>query len=550
MNHQLPAVLVPLLALLGGVAHAQGPGAAHGQSPVTSCTARGIGSAVLQADGPAPRITDVSTGSRGGVSYCLVKVLVPKSIHIWVGLPMNGAWNGRWESVGGGVYMGAVTAPVAAVQAGYAAAATDTGHTGGRPGLPIPFLDGSFGMLEPGEPNTALQRDFAYRSEHLMAVVGKQLVRAFYGTPPKYSYWNGCSTGGRQGLRMAQDYPNDYDGILAGAPAIHWDRFQAAMLWYPMVALRVNGGPVGGGNPRVLAAKYRLATASAIAACDALDGVKDGVLTDPRRCDYLASRDPTITRASCTASDPHCLTVTEAAVIDSSWQGPIACPNGARDCAVPEVASRDLKGNGPMRLWYGQQRGADLTALGGVAPFPVAIEQARYWVYFDPNWDWHQLNYDNFLAFFRDTVARVGPMMASDNPDLRRFERHGGKLVLWHGWADQLINPQGTIDYYDRVVKRMGGLARTQQFARLFMAPGVGHCTGGNGPQPQDIFQAVVDWVERGTVPETILASKPVEGGIQTRPLCPYPAEARWNGRGSSNDAANFSCVMPKKHAG
>ncbi len=530
---------VSVLALCGEFAHAQ--------SPVIRCDAQGIGSARLTADGVTPRITSVSEGSQGTVSYCLVKVLVPAAIHIWVGLPMNGAWNGRWESVGGGVYVGSVSVPAQAIQAGYAAAATDTGHTGGRPGVPIPPLDGRFGMLEPGTPNTALQRDFAYRSEHLMAVIGKQLVRAFYGRSPQYSYWNGCSTGGRQGLRMAEDYPEDYNGILAGAPAIHWDRFQAAMLWYPMVALRDNGGPIGGGNIRILVAKYRLATARAIEACDALDGVRDGVIDDPRRCHYLAAQDSQITRASCTAADSKCLTPSEADVIDKSWEGPVACPRGGTSCKVPELASRNLSGNGPLRLWYGQQRGADLTALGAIGPFPVAVEQARFWVYFDPNWDWHQLNYANFPGFFRATVQRVGPMMASDNPDLDAFRRHGGKLVLWHGWADQLINPQGTIDYYDRVVRRMGGLARTEQFARLFMAPGVQHCGRGDGPQPQRLFESVVDWVEKGVAPRTILASKPIPGGTRTRPLCPYPAEARWNGTGSSDDAANFSCVIPER---
>lgn len=535
----LRVLLLPLLALLGSVAHAQ--------NAVSRCDAQGIGSAHLSADGVTPQITSVSTGTQGGVSYCLVKVLVPQAIHIWVGLPMNGAWNGRWESVGGGVFVGSVSVPAQAIAAGYAAAATDTGHTGGRPGVPIPPLDGSFGMLKPGTPNTTLQKDFAYRSEHLMAVIGKQLVQAFYGKPPQFSYWNGCSTGGRQGLRMVQDYPKDYDGVLAGAPAIHWDRFQAAMMWYSMVALRDNGGPIGGGNVRMLMAKDRLATGRAIEACDKLDGVRDGVIDDPRRCHYLAAKDTQITRASCTAEDPTCLTPREADVIDKSWLGPVVCPDGGTNCKVPEVASRNLDGKGPMRLWYGQQRGTNLAALGGIAPFPAALEQAKFWVYFDPNWDWHQLDYDNFLAFFRATVERVGPMMASDNPDLSAFRRRGGKLVLWHGWADQLINPQGTIDYYDRVVQQMGGLERTQQFARLFMAPGVQHCGGGDGPQPQQAFEAVVDWVEKGVAPQTILASKPIQGGTRTRPLCPYPAEARWSGAGSSDEAANFSCVMPKR---
>jgi hypothetical protein len=400
-------------------------------------------------------------------------------------------------------------------------------------------------MKSPGVANKDLWVDFAYRSEHLMAVIGKQLVQAFYSQPPKYSYWNGCSTGGRQGLRMAQDYPDDYDGILAGAPAIHWDRFQAGHAWYPLVQLRDNGGPIGGGAPDVLAAKEKLATARAVAACDVQDGVSDGVLDDPRSCKYRASEDRSITKADCRASDGTCLTPTEASVIDKMWQGPAACADGAAAgaCSVPDAASRDLDAPGNQRLWYGNTRGTDLTALGGAAPFVVAIEQPRYWVYFDPSWDWKTLDYASYPGFFKDTVEKVGPLMATDNPNLAAFRDSGGKLVLWHGWSDQLIVPTGTVDYYERVAREQGGIERTKEFARLFMAPGVAHCAGGDGPQPQDAFKAVVDWVESGKAPDTILASKPIAGGTRTRPLCAYPAQARWNGRGSTDDAANFVCV-------
>jgi hypothetical protein len=524
-------------------------GAAVAQSPVTSCDTAGIGSARLFADGPSVTIESVETAIAGAgptaMSYCLVKVLVPKAIHIWVGLPLDGRWNGRWQSVGGGGYVGSNSPPVGAVLGGYAGATTDTGHTGGRSDLPVPLLDGSFGMLSPGVPDIPLQVDFAYRSEHLMAVVGKQLVRAFYGRPPSYSYWNGCSTGGRQGLRMAQDFPSDYDGILAGAPAIHWDRFQAGQIWYQMVQFRDNGGPIGGGNPGTLIAKQSLATGKAVAACDALDGVTDGVLTDPRKCNYNVSDDASVTHAMCTASDPTCLTPPEASAIDKMWSGPVACGNPHRDgnCRVSEHATRFLFSFGNKRLWYPNTRGTDLAALGGVAPFPIATEQPKFWVYFDPAWDWHTLDYDNYLKFFRDSVAKVGPLMASDDPNLSRFKARGGKLIMWHGFSDQLIVPAGTIDYYNAVSRRSGGPVRTQIFARLFMAPGVGHCAGGPGPQPQGLFEAVVDWVEKGKAPERILATR-TSGGVvtQSRPLCPYPGFARWTGTGSTDDAANFVC--------
>jgi len=531
---------------------------AFAQAQKTTCDAAGIGSMTLVADGPTVTIQSAAPATAGSganaVPYCLVKVLVPNApgatiqegVHIWVGLPMDGHWNGRWQSLGGGGYAGSVSAPTSAVQTGYAGATTDTGHSGGS---------GTFGCVNncagndaqnPGSPDIGRQEDFANRSEHLMAVLGKQLVNAFYGQAPVYSYWNGCSTGGRQGLRMAQDYPGDYDGILAGAPAIHWDRFQAGQIWYQVVQLNDNGGPIGGGAAAILNAKESLATNHAVAACDAQDGVVDGVLTDPRTCEYSAVADTSITKSTCTASDPTCLMPTEALAIDDMWKGPVSCSNGhaGASCPVPDFATRNLNGKGNKRLWYPDERGTALNGLGGANPFAIAVAQPQYWVYFDPTWDWRTLTFDNYLQFFSDTVKMVGPLMASDNPDLSAFRDRGGKLVMWHGFADQLIVPEGSIDYYDAVTQALGGgYKRTQQFARLFMAPGVGHCGGGNGPQPQAIFDAVVNWVEKNQAPEQVIAAKSISGGgTQTRPLCPYPTFAHYTGSGSTDDAASFVC--------
>jgi hypothetical protein len=376
-------------------------------------------------------------------------------------------------------------------------------------------------MLTPvpnGAPDTQLQTDFAYRSEHLMAVIGKQLAQAYYGQQPVYSYWNGCSTGGRQGMRMAQDFPHDYNGILAGAPAFHWDRFQAYQIWPQVAMFRDTGGAIS-------TAKQNLATNAAVAACDAIDGVVDSVLTDPRKCTYNPALDPTITSASCTSTNNTCLTPAEAGAIQKIWGGAV-----------------NAKGK---QLWYGITRGAAINGLGGANPFAIAVAQPRFWVYFDPTWDWHTLTYANYEAFFKKTMQMVNPMMASENPDLSAFRDAGGKIVMWQGFADQLIMPEGSIAYYDSVVNFLGGgYAQTQQFFRHFLAPGVGHCSGGNGPQPQNLFQSVVNWVENGQAPNTILASRSLGGGVtQTRPLCPYPAFAKYNGSGSTNDAANFSCV-------
>jgi len=492
-------------------------------NPVTTCDAAGIGSAHLTSDLPtlptttppndsSATITSVSTGSTSsGVPYCLVKVLVPPAINIWVGLPTGGQWNGRLQSEGGGGFAGSVNIPVNSISGGYIGIQTDTGHNGGG---------GSFGMLTPvpnGAPNVQLQTDFAYRSEHEMAVIGKQLAQAFYGTQPVFSYWNGCSTGGRQGLRMAQDYPGDYNGILAGAPAVHFDRLGVAQTWPQLPMLLDTGAPIS-------TTKETLAVGAAIAACDANDGVVDGVITDPRKCTYNPVNDPAITKASCTSSDNTCLTPAEAGAIVKIWNGPT-----------------NLQGK---KLWYGYQRGAALNSVAGANLNSIPLQQAQFWIYFDPTWTVSQLNYANFQPFMQKTMAMMNALTASENPDLSAFRNRGGKIVMWQGFADQLIPSEDSIDYYDSVTNFLGGgYAQTQQWYRHFMAPGVAHCGGGVGPQPQNLFPTVVNWVENGVAPDTLLATKSLPGGVtQSRPLCPYPAMAKYIGSGDTNDAANFVC--------
>lgn len=500
--------------------------------PTTTCSMAGIGATQLTADAPVT-ILEVTTGTTGtgstDRSYCLVKSRVGSNVNIWVALP-TGQWNGRLRSEGNGVYAGAsqLVVPVDSVKQGFVGVKTDTGHAGTAKG-PLPdFLDGSWGMTSPGVANSQLQQDFAHRSMNLMSVVGKQVAKAFYSKDPVRAYWYGCSTGGRQGLMMAQRYPAAYDAILAGAPAIHWDRFQAYQIW-PQMAMKFEAGGV------MSTAKQTLVTNKAVAACDAADGVTDGVIDDPRSCTYDPTTDTSITRADCT--DDTCLTPGQARGVKKIWGG-------------ATNASATL-------LWPGIERGADLGAFSGTFPFPIPIEQARYWTYLDPNWDWNTLTYQNYETFFNDNARVVGPVMATDSPDLSAFKARGGKLIMYHGWSDQLIMPQGTIRYYDRVRQTV---ANSDEFSRLYMVPGMAHCSGGPGvdqfgqsasgavaAEPKtDMFRALMAWSEKGQAPADITAAKLVGTTVtRTRPLCPYPQVARYGGSGSTDSAANFRCVAP-----
>lgn len=495
-------------------------------NPTGSCTMEGIGSVAYTADAPVT-VQSVTTGTTsaatGSRPYCAVTLNVAPAVTIVVAMP-TADWNGRLRSEGNGVYAGNTPVPAAdSIRQGFVGVTTDTGHRGSP-------LSGAFGMAEPGKPNTQLQIDFAYRSEHLMAVIGKQVAKAYYGKDPVRSYWYGCSTGGRQALAMAQRYPEDYHAILAGAPAIHWDRFQAYQIWPHVVYKGLNVTPLS-------TAKRNLVTSRAVAACDSNDGVVDGVIDDPRACTYDPRQDTGITNASCTAADGTCLSPNEGTAVQRIW-------NGARNTA------------GEL-LWPGIERGADLGALAGPTPFAIPIEQARYWVYFDPAWDWNTLTLQNYEAFFADNARMVGPIMATDNPDLSAFKARGGKLIMYHGWSDNLIMPQGTIRYYDTMKQTV---ANSDEFSRLYMVPGMGHCSGGPGvnqfgqgssgtvpTMPQrDIFRALMAWSEEDIAPNAIVASR-VEAGVttRTRPLCPYPQVARYKGAGSTDDANSFTCVTP-----
>src|SRR3954447_25496809 len=287
-------------------------------------------------------------------AFCRVRLTVQPSINIEVWLPTQ-TYNGRFQAVGGGGYAGEISYPAmaTALRAGYATASTDTGHVGTP-------LDGSFALAAPGQLNWQLIEDFASRSLFQMTEKAQALVQEFYGTPAEYSYWNGCSTGGRQGLMLAQRLPDAYDGILAAAPAINWDRFIPAELWPQVVAQQELGGPIA-------QCKLDVATRAAVAECDPLDGVVDGVLEDPRRCDFDAT--------TLVGQETECgvFTQADARVLNATWDGARATDGSP--------------------LWYGLAPGAPLQALAGPEPFPISEQYVRYWIEQHPDFDWRTVDY-------------------------------------------------------------------------------------------------------------------------------------------------------------
>lgn len=454
-------------------------------------------SAELETSGSA-------AGESGLPEFCRVALTVEPAIKIEVWLPTD-QYNHRFQAVGNGGYAGEITygALAEALRAGYATAATDTGHAGHE-------LDGSFALTAAGSLDFALIEDFATRSLIELTNVSRSLIEAFYGEPADYAYWNGCSTGGRQGMLLAQRHPEAYDGILAAAPAINWDRFLPSLLWAQVVMQEELGRPIEG-------CKLAAVTAAAVEACDAADGVSDGVIGDPGACQV----DP----ASVIGIDTPCGEVTEAdaAVIQAIWDGPRS-PDGEF-------------------LWYGLAPGAPLDAVAGSDPFPIGLDHVATWVQQDPTFDWRSLGYAGFEDVYRTSQELFHDVLGTDDPDLGSFRDAGGKLLMWHGWDDELIPPQGSIDYYERVVQTMGDTGDVADFARLFMAPGVRHCGDGPGATDFDAFGALVDWVESGDPPDKILASPAGAGAAAaTRILCPYFLVPTYDGTGDPEEAASFTC--------
>ena len=438
-------------------------------------------------------------------AFCRVaatlKPTADSDIKIEVWMPASG-WNGKFQAVGNGGWAGTISYPAMAqaLARGYATTSTDTGHS--TPGASFAF----------GHREKLI--DYAYRSEHEMTVKAKSIVNAFYGNAPTRSYFNGCSTGGRQALMEASRYPEDFDGIIAGAAANPKTRLDTWRIWMGLQTMR---------DPatQIPQDKYPAIHQAVLAACDGLDGLKDGLIDDPTRCKFdarvLACKD---------ADGPACLTPQQVQSVNIVLGPAKSARTGAE-------------------IFPGYQPGTELQwgrLIGGPAPYDTALDQFRM-VFNDPKWDWKTFDVDRDLARAEEDLK--GLLTSIDPKSMSAFFGRGGKLLTYHGWSDQDIAPLASMNFYKSVVSAVGE-AKTSSALRLFMVPGMGHCGGGEGPNTFDMVVPLEQWVEQGQAPVRVVASHSSNGKVdRTRPLCAYPQVARYTGTGSTDDAANFSCRMP-----
>jgi feruloyl esterase len=456
--------------------------------------------------------------------HCRVSGVVAPEIAFEVSLPTP--WNGRLYMIGNGGHAGeALDNPGRVAQVrqglehGFAVAQTNTGHYASRePGATMVLSN----------PQKAL--DYAYRAVHLTAVTAKEVANRYYARPVAKAYWSSCSNGGRQGLIEAQRYPADFDGIVANAPWVDQTGFTLGAIWNQRAFAETH----------VSADKLALVAERAMQTCDAVDGLRDGLIDDPRQCSFDVARDV----PSCTSGNEAsgmCLTSAEAAAVQKVYDGPQS--RGRTLFPGFMVGSEAVlpRPNGPATSGW-MNLIAPLEAGGQTADFGLAQGTMRYLV-FDPpqaDWDFRKFDFDHDAPL----LERWGKLANATETNLRDFRARGGKLLITYGWADAILQPLMGVDYYEKAAAANG--SNSTDFMRLFMIPGMAHCAGGLGPDQYDAVTAVIDWVEKGAAPDTLVAKKIVNGNVtRSRPLCPYPQVARYRGQGSTDDAASFECKAP-----
>ncbi len=497
----LPLVLIVPAALFGGVCEDLASLAIQ-DTTIASAAATPAGPMQGRGRGPAVSLP----------AYCKVaavtRPVADSEIHFEVWLPAPDVWNGKFEGTGNGGYSSAMSTNdmVQALAHGYAVAGSDTGHQGGD--------------LKFGAGHVEKINDWGYRAIHAMTENAKLIVRDYYGSFPKHSYFTGCSTGGHQALSEAQRYPDDYDGIVAGDPGNDRVHLNANFLW-AYTALYKQPDSV------LPAAKLPLITKASMEACDASDGVKDGIISEPRKCKF----DPSA--LLCKGGDESaCLTAAQVAAVKKIYSGPINPRTGENIMAGFPIGSE----SGWTGYFVGQRE-------------PARVDFWRLWVFGNPAWDWRNFDFDRDLAYADRKLAAVNAV----DTDLRAFRAANGKLLMYQGWADPVVPPEGTIRYYEAMQKKTNGASAPSAFARLFMVPGMGHCSGGVGPSGFEALTALDEWVTTGKAPSKIVASHSTAGKVdRTRPLCAWPETAHWKGSGSTDEAENFVCAAgtpapPKK---
>ena len=470
---------------------------------------------------PAPRANATPPEPIIAPAHCkVVAVLKPSRdslINMQLWLPPADKWNGKFEAVGNGGWGGSIQglastggaapAMVLALRAGYATSGNDTGHEGGN------------GLFTVGHPEKVI--DFAYRAMHEMTAQSKALIKAFYDQSPRLSYYNGCSTGGRQGLMSAQRYPEDFDAILAGAPANNHLYLHAGDMTRMIDIFKDPEGLI----PR---AKQDILAKAVMSSCDALDGVKDNLITNPLACKF----DPGVLQ--CKSGDgADCLTSKQVKTAKRLYapaknsKGQLIFPGYSYGGESDYNVMRGVTAPGP-------NTGTDIAA--NPVPGDLQLGTYRYLAHQDANWDWKTFNIDTDTAL----AKKMGGIIDAVEPDLSAFKNRGGKLLLYHGWADPGIPPENTVNYYNSVLAEMG--KNQNNWMQLFMVPGMGHCRGGAGPNQIDWMSALENWREKGETPTSIIGKGKNGETPMTRPLCPHPQVATYKGSGDINDAASFVC--------
>lgn len=460
--------------------------------------------------------------SANAPEHCDVRGVILPEAKFAVKLPTN--WNQRFYMVGGGGFAGQLSLPQMnpGLQKGYATATTDTGHDAAKEPL------GTFAEHRADNPQADRKKlDYAYLAVHNTAVVAKQLIKAYYGDSPKYSYWVGCSTGGRQGLMEAQRYPEDFDGYVIGAPVLKISYEGMRGIW--------NAQAVSLGAGAVAYDQLPLLAEAVYQKCDGSDGLKDGLIADPRQCRFDPLHD--LPKCANDVAGKDCFTTAQRQGLQKVYGG-VRNSKGAllypgqplgAEVAVPSPGGQARSG------WIGSIGGDGGMGLGFGETFMrfLAFEPQR-----GKEWSWKQFNFDTDPP----QMAAFSKLIDATNPDLTKLKQRGGKIIHYHGWADALVNPNMSVNYYESVLQKMGQRA-TAQFYKLYMIPGMFHCAGGVGCDRADWFSPLVEWVEKGVVPNVIAGARVQQNTtVMTRPHCPYPQVAKYKGSGDPNQAENFVC--------